>query len=313
MNEFSLIRHYFSDLSSKQSYVELGIGDDAAILDVSSIEKLAVSTDTLVLDTHFRANWPADAIAHRALTANMSDMAAIGATPFAILLNLTLPEVNTCWLDLFKKGLKNQLERYQIALIGGDTTKGPLSISMTIIGKINNKPLLRSEASAGDLIYVTGPLGDCAYALTQLDNIQAKAIEFKKLFYPEPRLEHAIKLHQLATSVIDVSDGLLQDLTHILKEHALGAHIYFNTLPISSWLEAEVGREQARHFALSSGEEYELCFTVARKDKDLLEKKMAKAGLDCYCIGVVSSTPDITVLNAEDSVMDITIEGFQHF
>ena len=313
MGEFDLIHRYFRGQSPADDFIALGIGDDAALINVRKPSQLAVSTDMLVVDRHFKMSWPASAIAHRALAANLSDMAAMGALPKAILLSLALPEVDEQWLSDFSSYLKQQLEVYQMHLIGGDTVKAPLAITLTIIGEIlGDKALTRCGAKLGDAIYVSGSLGDCAYALSRLDSSNTEDAIVQKLFYPKAQVELGQLLTPYATSAIDVSDGLLQDLGHLLKSDALGAEIYLDRLPLGPNLKS-AKLDNPYEIALASGEEYELCFTVSHEQQVQLENLLATHRIACQRIGVIDKKPGIRLLDESGSQVTLDVRGYQHF
>ena len=269
--EFSLIKQYFTSQPVKRKDVSTGIGDDCAILTVPEKQQVAISTDTLVSGIHFLPTISPEDLAYKALAVNISDLAAVGADPAWASLALTLPKVDNDWLEAFSRSLFALAEYYSIQLIGGDTTKGPLSLTITIQGLVpQGMALLRSGAKIGDWIYVTGFLGDSAAGLAVLQNrLQPSQPESRDYFItrhlrPQPRLLQGQALRSLASAAIDISDGLISDLNHILTASGCGARINLDALPYSTAMKSQVSKEQAEIWALSGGEDYELCFIHAR-------------------------------------------------
>ena len=267
MNEFEIIEHYFKPkLLDNQQGLELGIGDDAAVIDISQDEELVVSIDTLVQGVHFLKDTSPQDIANKSLLVNLSDIAAMGASPRWITLSLTLPENNSDWLKEFSKQFNSLLADYSLVLIGGDLTKGPLSITIQAHGIVpKGKFLCRDGAKPGDFIYVTGELGAAAYTLRYLEdsdkNLKPTNEEIQRLNKPEPRIEVGLKLRDIATSCVDISDGLFSDLKHILRASKVGAEVKLMYIPYSKSLKL-LDKELAIELALTGGDDYELCFTT---------------------------------------------------
>lgn len=223
MSEFDLIGRYFTWDDIPKDVVT-AVGDDAAVLDVPENRQIVTSIDTLISGVHFPENTSAKAIGHKALAVNLSDLAAMGAKPKWFTLALTLPDIDTQWLEDFSSSLKSLAKKYGIYLVGGDTTRGPLTISIQVIGLVEKgHSLLRGGATSGESIYVTGTLGDAAVGLQSIQQQKDLGSKVNKAFcehqlnYPEPRLQESNIIRHFASSCIDVSDGLLQDLSHILK------------------------------------------------------------------------------------------------
>jgi thiamine-monophosphate kinase len=269
----------------------IGIGDDAAVLEVPPGQQLVVTTDTLVAGTHFRSDAPPRDLGHKSLAVNLSDLAAMGAEPAWFLLALTLPESDSQWLDEFALGIAELAERTEIALAGGDTTCGPLSVTITAMGLVDQgQAITRSGAAAGDLIVVSGLLGDAALAL-QIQSSGRSVDEplRRALDRPEPRLELGRRLRGLATAAIDISDGLTADLGHILRASGVGAEIDLADLPCSRALRQL--DEQARYeLQLTGGDDYELCFTLAAQRRSELEAVRNETGLALPVIGRITGT-----------------------
>jgi thiamine-monophosphate kinase len=312
MNEFDCIKKFFNAQPIHRPDVILGIGDDAAIVKAPS-QNLIITTDTLIEDVHFPKNTSAFDIGFKALAVNLSDLAAMGATPAWITLALTLPEINELWLEQFRKGLFALMQRYHVQLIGGDLTRGSLSITIQAHGfSPGNQAIRRDNAKMNDLIYVTHTLGDAALGLLcvthQIDINPALADSvLTRLNRPEPQIEIGEKLRGIAHSAIDISDGLVADLTHILNRSNVGAIIHVDNIPLSTALRAAVPYHQALKLALTGGDDYELCFTIPAAKKELLD-------FPCTCIGEIIEAPELYLLHKDKSqYTDISIGGYKHF
>ena len=318
MKEFDLIKHYFSKQLVKRKDVVLGIGDDCALLAPAERQHIAVTTDTLVAGVHFPESTEPRAIGHKAVAVNLSDLAAMGAEPTWISLALTLPEVNEEWIAEFCAGVFDLCEFYNVQLVGGDTTQGPLSITITAQGLIPiDKAITRANASAGDWLYVTGELGDAALALQNLlGNIDvAEAFKgklYEQLNYPKPRILAGQALRDYATSAIDISDGLISDLGHICKASNIGAKINVDKLPISSHMRETLGRDQAIELALCGGDDYELLFTVSEDNKVGMQTALSNIGIQTTCIGQLNASGKITTV-LDNEPVNLNLKGFEHF
>ncbi|PSW65754.1 thiamine-phosphate kinase [Photobacterium leiognathi subsp. mandapamensis] len=318
--EFDLIGRYFEHQKINRSDVDLAIGDDCALLRVPEGHQLAISTDSLVAGTHFLVDADPKLVAHKALASNLSDLAAMGATPAWVSLALTLPSFDEQWLSAFCEGFFKLAEQYNVQLIGGDTTKGPLSITLTVQGFVPvGQALTRSGASSTDAIYVTGQLGDSAAGLAlllkdkQCDNTVLSQALMTRHFMTMPQVEAGTLLRGKASAALDISDGLIADLGHILKRSNVGAEIYTEALPISAELAAFCETpEQAQQMALSSGEEYQLCFTVPVEQCDDVEALMAKQGIQISRIGQLTENKGIVLLNNGKPV-NWQLSGWDHF
>ncbi|WP_086982538.1 thiamine-phosphate kinase [Vibrio aphrogenes] len=327
--EFNLIEKYFAHKQANRPDVDISLGDDCALISPPEGYQIAISTDTVVLGTHFLADADPAAVAYKALMSNISDLAAMGATPAWFSMALTLPEINESWLTPFCHAMFTLADEHQLQLIGGDTTKGPLSISFTIQGLVpTGKALTRGGANLGDAIYVTGNLGDSHAGLSVIlqpqRNTKPYATELvKRHFYAQSRIRVAEKLRGIATSCIDISDGLIADLGHILKRSKVAAQIDVALLPLSKEVIAFYGEvQQAQHAALQSGEEYELCFTVPVAHQAQVETLAQQSGCTLTCIGqIVEQSPDessrITLLRASHPLLAndpiLLAQGFDHF
>jgi thiamine-monophosphate kinase len=317
MDEFALIEHFFKPLDLKRDDVLLGIGDDAACVHVSDGMNLLVSTDTLVSGVHFCADWQAYDIAYRAVMVNVSDMAAMAAEPCWVTLALTLPELNQQWLESFARGLKDALSQFNLSLIGGDTTRGSLSITITILGTVpQGKAISRSGASPGDIIVVSGELGAAALAVKLIDNQdisqQDKASLMSKLIHPIPRMDIIRFLRCYATAAIDISDGLSADLNHICVASGVGACLDSAAIPIHFLLN-KYWADQGIDLALTGGDDYEICFTVAKSQLDSLISAFKKANLICYPIGVIEATLGLRMKTTDNQYQKLIPTGYSHF
>lgn len=318
MNEFEIIEHFF-----KQAYPEskgnliLGIGDDAAIINVAEESELVISTDTLVSGVHFFENSLPEDIAYKALSVNLSDIAAMGALPRWISLSLTLPDNNLDWLKKFSSSFNELAREQSLVLIGGDLTKGHLSITVQIYGVApKGKSLRRSGAANGDLIYVTGDLGAAAYALKHIkepDSFPSVTDkELQRLHRPDARIKTGLELRDNATSCIDISDGLLADLGHILKASNVGAEIKLPNIPYSESLK-KLDKELAIELALTGGDDYELCFTLP---KGLPKSVIDKLELICpiHCIGKINKQASkLSLIDDDGERYEIKSKAYRHF
>ncbi|MTH44687.1 thiamine-phosphate kinase [Intestinirhabdus alba] len=318
--EFSLIARYFDRVRNPRRDVEAGIGDDCALLNVPEKQTLAISTDTLVAGNHFLADIdPAD-LAYKALAVNLSDLAAMGADPVWLTLALTLPEVDEAWLEAFSDSLFELLGYYDMQLIGGDTTRGPLAMTLGIHGYVPaGRALKRAGAKPGDWIYVTGTPGDSAAGLAillnQLQVVDAKDAEYlrKRHLRPTPRILQGQALRDLASAAIDLSDGLIADLGHIVKASGCGARVDVNALPRSAALSRHVAPEQALRLALSGGEDYELCFTVPELNRGALDVAIGQLGVPFTCIGQMSADVDGVSFIRDGETVTFDWKGYDHF
>lgn len=305
MGEFDLIEKYFTwdDSSTHQSdsaSIIKGIGDDGAILKCPANQHLVTSVDTLVSGVHFPEDTDPQAIGHKALAVNLSDLAAMGATPTWFTLALTLPDSNDNWLSAFSSGLKKIAQAFDIKLIGGDTTRGPLSITINVMGFVNsNETLLRDGAKPSEKIYVTGTLGGAALGLKAHQNSLSASQKsllntadfdacIHQLNYPNPRIAESVVIANYASACMDISDGLLQDLSHLTNLSGTGAEIDLNKLPLPKAL-AKLKDEDAWSFALSGGDDYELLFTVAETKVSDFERALHHLSTPIRCIGVITS------------------------
>lgn len=280
----------------------MAIGDDAAIITPNSQQQLVVTTDTLVADVHFKSTDQPKTIGHKSLAVNFSDIAAMGASPKWVLLNLTLPELDSPWCQAFIQGFAGLLNQHQAQLIGGDTTQGPLAITVTVIGE-TDQAITRSTAQIDDLIVVSGALGSAAYAL---HNPNKSAACDAQLHRPEPRLDVAQQVRHISTSMIDVSDGLLADLKHICVASGVNAVLELSQIPINDSIKSDPNWIQ---HVLAGGDDYQLCFTIHADDQDQLPE-------GCVIIGQMlnpgEAAGEVMVLN-QHQPLATDFSGYQHF
>ncbi|MEO8342774.1 MAG: thiamine-phosphate kinase [Gallionella sp.] len=315
MTEFDLIRRYFT---CDTPGTLLGVGDDAALLNMNEGNVLAVSSDMLASGTHFFPDADPFLLGHKTLAVNLSDMAAMGATPRWATLAIALPEINAAWLEKFSAGFFALAKQYGVELIGGDTTRGPLNLCVTIFGEVPaQQALRRSGAQLDDEIWVSGTLGDAALALTHLQGrIQLSAAEYAAcepaLHQPQPRVELGLALRGIANSAIDISDGLFADLGHILEASRVGAELEFETFPVSDVL-GGVGVELLQRCVLSGGDDYELCFTAPAARHAELLAIAAQLNLPLSCIGKIVAGRGCLVHDAAGNSINIEASGYDHF
>ena len=318
MAEFDVIRRLRQIVSSDEAAAHrlpvIGIGDDAAVLEIPPGQQLVVTTDTLLSGTHFFEDMAPSDLGHKSLAVNLSDLAAMGAEPAWFFLALTLPRVDTDWLDEFAHGIAGLAEESGIVLAGGDTTSGPLSVTITAMGLIGQgAAITRSGAREGDLIAVSGPLGDAGFALSQLAaGLKPGEQARRALDRPQPRLDLGRHLRGLATSCIDISDGLLADLGHILEASGVGAEVRLADLPGSPSLN-EAGEQQRHELQLTGGDDYELCFTIPPSRKAELETIRRETGLPLVVIGQITGSGPLICRAPGGEIYQPEGRGFEHF
>ena len=326
MAEFDLIDLIRRRCPIVRDDVHLGIGDDAALLAVPTGQLLAVSTDTLVAGVHFAQSAKGYDVGWKALAVNLSDLAAMGATPAWAMLALTLPSADISWVAEFTDGFAALAGEFKLALVGGDTTQGPLSITISVHGFIpEGMALLRSGARAGDAVLVTGTLGDAAAALRCLDKHSPEAQRtldttsnmrealIARLNRPAPRIAQGLALRGQAHACIDVSDGLVADLRHICTASGVGAEIDLELLPASPALFSLFDAEQRAGFQLAGGDDYELCFTAAEASVTALLNDLARSGCGAARIGRIVAEPGVRARDGAGNPVEIARSGWQHF
>ncbi len=313
MSEFDLIQRYFTRSASS---AVLGVGDDAALVGVGAGNELAISSDMLVCGTHFTADADPFLLGHKTLAVNLSDLAAMGAVPRWATLALALPDADEDWLQKFSAGFFALAGAHGVELIGGDTTRGPLALCVTILGEVpRGRALRRDGALAGDDIWVSGTLGKAALGLadeqgrhTLYDQVRDDCL--KALHQPQPRVALGLALRGIARSAIDISDGLLADLGHILQRSAVGAELEIETLPIVG---TGVEKKLAQQCALAGGDDYELCFTAPATARDTLVALAEQLQLSLTRIGQIHAGHGCVVRDAAGKEMKIEKAGYDHF
>lgn len=314
MSEFDLIRRFFT---RDTPHAILGVGDDAALFQVSAGNVLAVSCDMLVSDVHFLPDAGPFLLGHKTLAVNLSDMAAMGAAPRWATLAMALPNADEAWLGKFSAGFFSLARLHGVELIGGDTTRGPLNLCVTIFGEIPaHQALRRSGAQVGDEIWVSGCLGDAALALAHLQGrITLSTADINAclpaLHCPQPRVALGLALRGIANSAIDISDGLLADLGHILEASQVGAQIELAAIPVSSVMRES--QPLARSCILSGGDDYELCFTAHAARSAELSEIAARINLPLTRIGKIVAKRGCVVFDAAGNPLDVEAGGYDHF
>lgn len=323
LSEFDLIRQYFQrqqndSANGTDAKVALGIGDDCALLNPSSGMQLAISSDMLVSGRHFFADANPQWLGHKCLAVNLSDIAAMGARPIAFTLALSLPEANPDWLAPFSQGLFALADQHQCRLIGGDTTKGPLNICITIFGELPVGAALRRDAAqVDDDIWVSGQLGDARLALAVCWNElslspEQNAIAAQRMHQPTPRIALGLALRGIANAALDISDGLMGDLGHILKASNVGASLQVDDIPLGSILQTQ-NQTRQRAMSLAGGDDYELCFTApAHAREHILAAGIASNTLVTR-IGKIEAQSGLRLLDQHQQSVKINIPSFDHF
>ncbi len=318
LSEFALIERYFRNRGAARTDVRVGVGDDAAVLECAPGTELVAATDTIVAGIHFPHGSPAASIGHRALAVTLSDLAAMGARPTWALLALTLPRSEEHWLDEFIEGFGELARAHEVALVGGDTTSGPLCVTVQLLGAVpKSTALLRSGARPGDWLFVSGSPGDAAAGLALEQSRLTAATEAgaylrDRFLYPSPRLELGSRLRGLATACIDVSDGLLADAGKLAHASGCGVEIEMNRLPVSQSLVSTVGELRARELALTGGDDYELCFSVPADTVARLEHNLPATTWGYTRIGVLCEPPG-SIVRRDGNVIEFAHSGYDHF
>lgn len=314
MAEFDLIAKYFT----RPAQVDLGIGDDAALVSVRPGYQLAISADMSVAGTHFFADVDPFVIGWKSMAVNVSDMAAMGAEPKWATLSIALPEIDEHWLAGFSAGLFACAEDYDVALIGGDTTRGPLNIAINIMGEVpQGQALQRCGAKVGDDVWVSGELGGAALWLQhRLGKLTVPESELPMLaaamHHPQPRVQLGMSLRGVATAALDISDGLLADLSHLLRASGVGAVLDWQAVPKPARLQSHINRSLLAQAVLAGGDDYELCFTAPTSQRAQLRALSQQLNLPLSCIGQVTAETDLKVLDGT-SAMFLPQKGYDHF
>ena len=326
MTEFELIaRHFTRPARRAQPGVRMGIGDDCALLAPRARYELAVSTDMLVADRHFFTDVDPAALGWKSLAVNLSDLAAMGAEPLAFTLALALPDADEPWLSQFASGLFECADQFDCELIGGDTTRGPLNICIAIFGEVpEGRALRRDGAQIGDDVWVSGVVGDAALAFVRsraarVDGASIAALDDparRALERPVPRIALGLALRDIATSTIDVSDGLVQDLGHILAASKVGATLTAGQVPVSEMLARE-GDDVRFRCALAGGDDYQLCFTAPQRRRDGVGEASRKSATHVTRIGTIDAASGLRFVDADGADFrfpdGLTLNGYDHF
>lgn len=314
--EFDIIKQYFTQPTS---HTDLGIGDDAALLSSAEGQQLVVSADMSVAGTHFYKNAEPYDIGWKSLAVNVSDMAAMGATPKWATLAIALPNINETWLKEFSRGFFACAKAFSVDIIGGDTTKGPLNIAVQIIGEVpNGKALTRNGAKAGDDIWVSGHIGSAALGLAGLKSPQILLEDetlfacLKALNIPQPRVKLGLALRDIASSCIDISDGLLADLSHILKAAKLGTNIALENIPCLPLLHKRLDKVSVQKAILTGGDDYELCFTASPEYREKIMALSSELNIPLTLIGLTRPQQNISV-EFNETPINMTKLGYEHF
>lgn len=308
LSEFALIQRFFTRQRVANPSTRLGVGDDCALLAIPEGYELALTTDTMVENVHFFAGTDPEQLGHKLLAVNLSDLASMGARPISVMLALTMPTVDEAWLAAFARGFLALAERYNVDLIGGDTTSGALTLTVQALGLVpRGQALLRSAAKPGDVIYLSGNLGDAGLGLKIKQGYccgdpEAALARFNT---PLPRVEIGLALSGVAHACIDLSDGLASDLGHILEQSGVGASIDWDALPLSDAVQAYIEATGDWSMPLTAGDDYELCFTVSPENAHLVPAA-------CRKIGVIDATPGLR-LNKAGAIQLLKVKGYEHF
>lgn len=311
MSEFSLIYQNFKNATTKNALTQVGIGDDCAVSDIPANSQLVSCVDVLVAGRHFPLTTSPYAIGYKAVAVNLSDLAAMGATPYAVLLGLSLPKAlaNDEWLSEFSRGLGESSAPFGVELIGGDTTQSDtLTVSITALGFVpQGEAISRSGAQVGDVVCVSGEIGSASFALQHILNGQATELQ-PALDLPKPQVTLGQRLRGFAHSMIDISDGLGQDLGHILKASHVGAKVYLDAIPAADALQALPNIEKWQH-QLNGGDDYQLCFTMSQVNFAKFQQIYPE---QVFCIGEVTAENSLHLFYNNTKV-NVEISGYQHF
>ncbi|MCB1745876.1 MAG: thiamine-phosphate kinase [Gammaproteobacteria bacterium] len=315
MDEFDLIARYFAPLAARADDIVLGIGDDAALLRTPPGATLAVAVDTLVAGVHVPHDCAPAALGYRVAAVNLSDLAAMGARPRFATLALTLETAAAAWLEAFAAGLASALAPAGVALVGGDTTRGPLCVTLQLLGWAPEVPLRRDGARVGDHVLVSGTLGDARAALDLLGQAAADADQawlLERYYRPTPRLALGQALAGLAHAAIDVSDGLVADLGHVARASGVAIDVELERLPLSPALRRHAGDGAAR-CAAAGGDDYELAFTVAAADRGRVIEQAAALGVTVTDVGRVVAGAGVRCRDADGRDQAAELAGYRHF
>lgn len=318
LSEFDLIARYFTRSRKINSHTALGVGDDCALLSPAPDSHIAISSDMLVEGRHFFLGANPGKLGHKCLAVNLSDLAAMGAEPVAFTLALSLPEINEAWLEDFSRGMFELADAHACELIGGDTTKGPLTICITVFGHVPVRQALRRDAAQpGDDIWVSGTLGDARLALAGrltervVDSAATEAAAVR-MDQPTPRVALGMQLRSIAHAALDVSDGLAGDLGHILKASRVGATLNADALPFGPTLES-LPQAIRRQYALAGGDDYELCFTAPLSRREQVLAAAQAAQTPVTLIGRIEEQAGLRITDSEGKPISVPLQSFDHF
>lgn len=313
-NESDILDYIQAKINTKLPNIIKSIGDDCAVIRISNKQSFVITTDTSLEGPHFTKDYTAFEIGYKSLSTNLSDIAAMGCIPKYILMAITLPKLNANWIKSFYKGIAAHVSKYNLALIGGDINRGPLSISIQVIGINKSKILYRDGANIDDDVYVSGKLGLARAALI-LKNKKKFTKEFnilkKYLHMPTPRIEAGLKLSKIANSCIDISDGLMKDLSSIIQQSNCGAEIYLEKIPTHRVIKKSISKTKYYECLIGGGEDYELCFTASKSQRNKIQLVSKNLRLPLTIIGKVTKRNILFKENGFEK--KINIKGFDHF
>jgi thiamine-monophosphate kinase len=318
LSEFDLIARYFTRSRKINSHTALGVGDDCALLSPAPGSHIAISSDMLVEERHFFPGADPIKLGHKCLAVNLSDLAAMGAEPVAFTLALSLPEINEPWLEGFSRGMYALADAHGCELIGGDTTKGPLTICITVFGYVPaGQALRRDVALPGDDIWVSGTLGDARLALAgrlaeMVVDTAATEAAAVRMDQPTPRVALGMQLRGIAHAALDVSDGLAGDLAHILKASRVGATLNADALPFGPTLDT-LPQETRRQYALAGGDDYELCFTAPASKREQVLAAAQAAGTPVTLVGRIEEQQGLRITDNQGKAISVPVQCFDHF
>lgn len=319
MGEFEVIQRYFAESGRHRSDTLIGVGDDGAVLQLRDGYDLVVTTDTMVAGTHFFPDVDPRSLGHKLVAVNISDLAAMGAEPAWLSLAMTLPKVDNDWIKAFAAAFSETADYYNCQLVGGDTTRGPLTLSVVAKGQVpHGKVLSRSGAKVGDYVYVTGTLGDAGLGLRlcqgQVEVSKKHTAHILQRFhYPTARVAIGQALRTIANSAMDLSDGLYSDIQHLLRRSGVGVSLDVAKLPLSQALRDSCDPSTAIALALSGGEDYELLFTVPENKRGTLDVLLSPYGVPVTCIGRITGVAGKLELKAGEQLFAYEHHGFEHF
>ncbi|NNF17498.1 MAG: thiamine-phosphate kinase [Gammaproteobacteria bacterium] len=313
LGEFDVIRDYFSDVGAFRDDVAVGVGDDGAVISPSPQNQLVAVTDTLVESIHFPRTSPARSVGHRSIAVNLSDMTAMAARPAWATLNISLPSSDRDWLADFTAGFGELAVAHRVQLIGGDTVRGPLVVTVQLLGEVAPEHyVLRSGAQPGDAVYVTGTLGDAAAGLRAMTRGDVHGWLVDRFLYPEPRVSLSAGIGRYCSAAIDVSDGFGKDLERVLQASGVGACVDLEALPLSAHLARNFNDDESRYLAISGGDDYEICMTVPPHAGPALEEFCQSIECPVTRVGIVESAPGLR-FKLGGQAISVNVHGHDHF